>query len=88
LSATQGSRKLSETVCLIGEASRFTPSVSPRPWKLRSFHLMVPEMGKSPPEKVSPKLMSAVLVSSSAKITFMSPYSDPGCVSGVTALKY
>ena len=72
----------------MGEASRSMPSVCPLPWKLRSFHLIVPEMGKVPPEKTIPKLISAVLVSSMAKITFIRPFSDPGWVSGVTVLKY
>ena len=79
--------KLTEIVCLMGEASRSTPTVWPRPMKFRSFHFIVPEMGKLPPEKTTPKLMSAVLVSSRLKITFMRPNADPCCVSGLTVLK-
>ncbi len=56
--------------------------------KLRSFHLMVPEIGKLPPENMTPKLISAVLASSTLKMTFISPNAEPCCVSGVTDLKY
>ena len=72
--------KFRATVCLIGEASRSTPTVWPLPMEVALVPLDDARDGEAPalgPENMMPKLMSAVLVSSTLKTTFMSPNAEP-----------
>ena len=66
----------------MGDSSSAAPTVWPPPPRLRSFQRTEAANGKSEPPMVRPKLMSAVLCSSTVTTTSIKPAALPGGVSG------